>query len=302
MKNRIKNIRDLFVYINKHPLGSKHRLLAYSKLLKWQIGQFVNAKEKKVSFTERTNLVVKKGMTGATGNIYLGLHEFNDMGFLLHFLRPNDIFFDIGANVGSYTILASGHCKAKTFCFEPIPTTFEALRKNIVSNGIENLVKAKNIGLGEKESTLVFTKKMDTVNHVMFNYDYTAKEDSIEVKVHTADSILTETDCPSLIKIDVEGFETSVLNGMSSILGNEKLKGIIIELNGSGLRYGFDEMEIHKKLLSLHFKAYNYNPFTREIKIQEAHGDFNTIYLRDLSFVKNRIATADKINIFSESF
>ena len=298
----MKNIRDLFRFINNHPLGSKHKLLAYSKFIKWQVSQYVKPQEKKVSFTDKTNLLVKKGMTGATGNVYLGLHEFNDMGFLLHFLRPNDVFFDIGANVGSYTILASGHCKAKTFCFEPIPTTFESLHKNIVSNKIESLVQAKNIGLGDAEGVLVFTKKMDTVNHVMYNYDYTAKEDSIEVQVLTGDSFLAITDCPSLIKIDVEGFETSVLDGMTAILNNEKLKAIIIELNGSGLRYGFDESIIHQKLLDLNFNAYNYSPFTRELLLQEKHGDFNTIYLRDFSFVKNRILEADKINIFRESF
>jgi FkbM family methyltransferase len=299
---KLKNILSLLRYINNHPLGSKHRLLAYIKFLNWQVTQLLNPKEKKVTFTDRTSLLVKKGMTGATGNIYLGLHEFNDMGFLLHFLRPQDIFFDIGANVGSYTILASGHCKAFTFCFEPIFTTFSALYKNILLNNIEHLVKAKNIGLGDAEGVLLFTKTMDTVNHVMSNSDNAVNIETIEVQVLTADSMLTEVDCPVLIKIDVEGFETSVLNGMDNILKNEKLKGIIIELNGSGLRYGFDEMEIHKKLVSLNFCAYNYNPFTREIKMQEVHGDFNTIYLRDILFVKERLAKADNINIFSESF
>jgi FkbM family methyltransferase len=302
LRAKLKNIGNLLNYINIHPLSSKHRLLAFSKFFSWQISQFLYPRERKVKFTERTNLIVKKGMTGATGNIYLGLHEFNDMGFLLHFLRPNDIFFDIGANVGSYTVLASGHCKARTFCFEPIPSTFEALSKNIISNDIENLVEAKNLGLGDSDSTLTFTKTMDTVNHVMYNFEYTKKEDSIEVKVISADSLLEETDCPSLIKIDVEGFETSVLNGMNEILKNVKLKAIIIELNGSGLRYGFDEMKIHQKLLNLSFKAYNYNPFTREIKLQNAHGDFNTIYIRDIEFINNRILNAEKINIFSESF
>ena len=47
-------------------------------------------------------------MTGATGNIYCGLYEFLDMAFLLHFLRNGDLFGDIGSNIGSYTVLATG--------------------------------------------------------------------------------------------------------------------------------------------------------------------------------------------------
>ncbi|MEJ7626598.1 MAG: FkbM family methyltransferase [Ferruginibacter sp.] len=81
-------------------------------------------------------------MAGATGNIYMGLHEFPDMGFLLHFLRSEDLFFDIGSNIGSYTILASGQVGAKTFAFEPVPSTFSALHKNILANNLESIVRA----------------------------------------------------------------------------------------------------------------------------------------------------------------
>ncbi len=61
-----------------------------------------------------TRLAARRGMTGLTGNIYAGLHEFADMAFLLHFLRPSDLFADVGANVGSYTILASGVVRCPT--------------------------------------------------------------------------------------------------------------------------------------------------------------------------------------------
>jgi hypothetical protein len=56
------------------------------------------------------------GMTGATGNLYVGLHEFEEMAFLLHFLRPGDLFADVGANVGSYTILAAVAVERGTHC------------------------------------------------------------------------------------------------------------------------------------------------------------------------------------------
>jgi FkbM family methyltransferase len=298
----LKNIQSLFKYINKHPLGNKHKLKAYSKFFLWQISQLVNEQVKKVKFTEKTFLLVKKGMTGATGNIYLGLHEFNDMGFLLHFLKPNDVFFDIGANVGSYTILASGHCGANTYCFEPIVSTFSSLVENVKLNTIENLVNCNNIGLGENEEKLLFTKSMDTVNHVLSKDEIEPESHVTEVQVLTGDSFLAKTECPVLMKIDVEGFETKVLNGMNQILKHQNLKAIIIELNGSGYRYGFDEQEIHNKLLSLNFNAYNYNPFNRSLELQKEYGEFNTIYLRDIPFVNDRIKSAKKINIFSESF
>jgi hypothetical protein len=68
-------------------------------------------------------------MACATGNIYTGLHEFEDMSFLLHFLRPADLFIDIGANVGAYTIFASGIVAATSISIEPISQIFEILKK-----------------------------------------------------------------------------------------------------------------------------------------------------------------------------
>ncbi len=73
------------------------------RYLKWQIGSRLLPGAVHVPFVNDTVLVVTPGMTGATLNIYTGLHEFEDCGFLLHLLRCSDLFVDIGANVGVYT-------------------------------------------------------------------------------------------------------------------------------------------------------------------------------------------------------
>ena len=119
-----KKLGHFFNAVNKHPLASKHKLKAYFKFVKWQISQALKPGVRKISFAGNTSLLVKKGMTGATGNIYFGLHEFEEMSFLLHFLNEADTFYDVGANIGSYTILAAGVCGAKVCSFEPVPSTF----------------------------------------------------------------------------------------------------------------------------------------------------------------------------------
>lgn len=300
MRTTFYRVIDILRYINIHPLARRHKFIAYFKFIKWQLAQFINPRERMVSFTDKTFLAVSKGMTGATGNIYLGLHEFNDMGFLLHFLRETDVFFDIGANIGSYTILASGHCKAKSVCFEPIKTTYEALQKNISLNDLQELVVAKNIGIGEAKSILTFTNSMDTINHVV-----TASDNSrnvSDIAVYPADFFLNDYDCPALVKIDVEGYEAWVLKGMPLILKNTNLKAIIIELNGSGHKYDIDEIQIHAALLKLNFQPYDYNPFTRSLTRLKSFGTANTIYIREISFAEMRVKNADKIHLFSESF
>src|SRR4029077_6652553 len=103
------------------------------------------------------HLAVRGGMTGATGNIYVGLNEFVDMMLPLHFLREGDLFLDIGANVGSYTVLASGICRAVTWAFEPDPGTIRNLKRNIAINSLEPLVTIYELALGSAEGEVPFT-------------------------------------------------------------------------------------------------------------------------------------------------
>jgi hypothetical protein len=76
------------------PLG------ALARFVLWQIVSRLRA-EIEFEWIEGAKLIVSRGMTGATGNIYCGLHEFVEMGFVLHLLRPNDLFLDVGANMGA---------------------------------------------------------------------------------------------------------------------------------------------------------------------------------------------------------
>lgn len=287
-----------FGFIHRHPLASRHLFLAYFKWANWQIKSRLKPGLHKVRFIGQTYFLAKRRLTGITGNIYTGLHEFEEMGFLLHFLRPGDIFFDVGANVGAYTLLASAVCKAKSFAFEPAPSTFGLLKSNIMLNEIEHLVVLANKVAGKEKGSCPFSANEDTTNHVV-----TDKEENghtIQVPVVALDDYYPAAK-PVLIKIDVEGFETDVINGAHQILTDSSLKAIIIELIGGGARYGYNEEEIHKKLLSFKFKAYRYYPLERKIMETEKLGESNTIYLRDPDFVLHRIKDAKPFSLFNQS-
>ncbi|WP_414524283.1 hypothetical protein, partial [Umezakia ovalisporum] len=78
-------------YITSHPLNRDRKLSAVRRFLGWQFASRVIGCPVIHPFTQRSRLIVRKGMTGATGNYYCGLHDFEDMSFLLHFLRPEDL-------------------------------------------------------------------------------------------------------------------------------------------------------------------------------------------------------------------
>ena len=178
------------------------------------------------------------------------------MGFSFAFLRKEDVFVDVGSNVGSYTVLASAEIGAKSISIEPVPSTFGFLKDNVNLNNISRLVDLHNIALGGRNGSIRFTSTLDTENHVANNDE----KDFIEVPIDTLDNVIKETN-PCLIKIDVEGYESEVLKGANKILNNPNLKALIVELNRSGRRYGFEDNDIHQKLITNGFNSFKYDPF-----------------------------------------
>jgi len=250
-----------------------------------------------VHFVNDSVLLVEPGMTGATGNIYTGLHEFEDMAFVLHMLRKGDLFIDVGANVGSYTILASGVVGAECISIEPIPATYGHLMRNIGLNNIRGIVDARNIGIGPEDGFLPFTTGKDTMNRVS---DKTAsdKTETMMVKVSTLDNVVGDR-LPRLIKIDVEGFESGVIAGAHNVLSKDTLVSVIMEINGSGSRHGFTDAGVHGKMLDFGFRPFMYEPFERKLSQLAGRNEKsgNTLYIRDLNFVRDRLASAQKFRI-----
>jgi len=291
----MRSLYNILRFILKHPLARRNKAEALKRFFGYQIGKLFNPYPIVYPFTDKTKLIIEKGMTGATGNIYCGLHEFEDMSFLLHFLRPEDLFVDVGANVGSYTMLASGHAGCLTKAFEPIPATYIRLRNNIAINDLKGKVLTYNIALGAERSIINFTSDLDTVNHAMVDGEH---ENYIQVNVEPLDKFKGDQ-TPILIKIDVEGYESEVLKGASITFVDEALKAIIIELNGSGSKYGYNDSDIHQQLLKFGFLSYTYDPFTRNLIPRNNFGDMNTIYVRDIEFVKKRLSKADSFRALS---
>ena len=290
------NLFSVIKFIISHPIGKRNKWGCIKKFLSWQISQKIFNYPVIHPFVDSTKLIVAKGMKGATGNMYVGLHECQDMAFLLHFLRGGDRFFDIGANIGSYTLLAAGVVGTPTISIEPVPTTFKILTENIFLNGIGEKVTALNNGAGASEGNLFFTSDNDTVNHVVLHPK--PGDAVIGVQVTSLDKIVSKYFVPTCIKIDVEGYETEVLNGATQLLQNPDLEVIIIELIGSGTTFGFDEKAIHIKLVSHGFAPFTYEPFTR--KLLPANGiskQNNQLYLRDVNAVRQKVKSARKYSI-----
>ena len=273
-----------------HPLNRHMPLKTLIRFLQWQLGSKILIGSAVVPFIGGTRLLVKKGMTGATGNIYCGLHDFQDMAFLMHMLKPDDLFVDVGANIGSYTILAGGVCGASVLSIEPIRSTYECLLDNLYLNRLNNLVIAKNIGIGSNSGSAMFSESLGPGNRII---EKGGAELENRVSLESLDVLLRGLS-PTLIKIDVEGYETEVINGASNTMMANGLLAVIMELQGLGSDFGFDEDNLHAKMLNHGFKPYEYKPFERKLVELKNKDDksSNTLYIRDIDAVKRRVDCA----------
>lgn len=273
-------------YILQHPANRNSRWSALSGYIKWQIQSSINKNPIIYPWIRGTKFLAWKGLTGITGNIYCKLHEFEDMSFVLHYLREGDLFVDVGANVGSYSILAAS-VQANVYSIEPVPHTFEILRKNVCINTFQAKIQLFNLGVGKEQGTLYFTDNLDTVNHVVKQ----GIKNAVPVGATTLD-ILCLNGVPDLIKIDVEGFEGVVLEGSKNILSDPKLNALIVEMNDDNQEYGYNAQDIESMLAGYGFKDPK-SQFLSNKPLPTTSG--NALFVRDFKKVVERVSnhTAD---------
>lgn len=274
----IISLIKLIKFVWKHPSNKNFKISAILRVLRWQIASRLMPSLIALPYYNKTQLFGKKGMTSASNAWYCGLYEYEEMSFLFDCLDRNELFVDIGANIGAYTILAASK-GSKVISIEPIPSSFEILKKNILLNGFSDTVDIFNIAISDKDENLNFSNNLDALNHVLVNGE--KYSDIINIPAVKLDQILKGR-VPKFIKIDVEGFESKVINGAENIFSHSDLKCIIIELIGGGKNYGFDENVLHQKLLTYGFSTYTYIPSTKKLVNLERkkNNSKNTIYLK----------------------
>jgi FkbM family methyltransferase len=243
--------------------------------LRWQVRRRFNGFPCELKVGNSTLYVERPNGVAALVNA-MGEYDYNNMN-LLRFLLScgRSTFFDIGANIGSYTLIASEVADATVVSFEPHPTTFALLQQNVQRNARDNVV-CLNLALSSEEGELRFTDDVEsTINRVVL-----AEENGIgklRVPCRRVDEVCRELKLiPEFVKIDVEGFEVAVLNGFGESAGAAKL--IFIE--------GGERQEVQSWMENSGYTGPRYSFFNRRL--------FSTVKQRrpeDPVFIHNRFVS-----------
>lgn len=148
---------------------------------------------------------------------------------LMSAIRPGDVVWDVGANVGLYTTRFADAVSptGKVVAFEPSPTAITDLRAACAGRSSITIV---NAALSDQAGTFDFYVSQDG-SSVTDGFSPTSNDDEkVVVQAMRGDDI-TDTARPSIIKIDVEGFELEVIRGMPGILKSPGLRGLFVEVH-----------------------------------------------------------------------
>ena len=164
------------------------------------------------------------------------IHEEATTALFKKIVKPGDVVLDLGANIGYFTLLAARLVgeRGRVYAFEPEPTNFRYLRKNIEMNNYRNVFAYSKGVSNMSGKTRLFICPYDSGHHTInkpggikkYRPDYDGEIKEIEIDVVIADDFLKgKVEKVDVIKIDIEGAEVLAFNGMKKILkGNQNVK------------------------------------------------------------------------------
>lgn len=197
-------------------------------------------------------------------------YEPEDVEAFRRFARPGSVVFDVGANVGQYSLLASklvgetGH----VYAFEPSPDVLVKLQHHLEVNHADNVLLTRK-AVAECNGTASFYPANENSNQGVGSLlpaeEYRGKirtEESIEVEVVTLDNFCEEhgIDHIDLLKIDVEGYDLDVLKGAEKILDRSPGIVVLAEVEPMNLvQRGLTHADFVQYMTERGFKAYYAN-------------------------------------------
>ncbi len=169
--------------------------------------------------------------------------EFDDgmLDWLASF-KPGEIFYDIGANIGMFSLAtAKIHNKqVKTYAFEPSFSTFSSLVRNVMANGFADAIFPFSFALGERGGMRSFNYTDLTPGASVHTLDATINQTgktftpafSQKVIAYSLDELIERFgfEAPAHIKIDVDGGEKEIVAGMKNLLAGNAVKSVMIEV------------------------------------------------------------------------
>ncbi len=185
-----------------------------------------------------------------------GEYEKHETILLKNLIKKGDVFLDVGANFGYYTLLASKLVgkTGKVFSFEPDPYNFSILQRNIKINNCANVL-CVNKAVGERDEKIYFYIDADNLgrHNIISNWS----NHKLSVDKISLDNFFQKGIRVDLVKIDIEGVEELAISGMKKIIQTNKQIKLLIEFFPERIRQNkLNPNNLNKLINSFGFSIY----------------------------------------------
>lgn len=241
MMNAVAQAREVLKYIWTHPANNGKRLPATMRAVAYQ-ARARSGRRTMATLGEQARIWVDLHFTSASSVVYANPPDWNEMHAWKRWLRPGDLFVDVGANVGVYSLWAAD-LGAEVYSVEPSPEALEKLHDNVLLNDFP--ISIMDCALSDRPGKMLLSTGQGTVNHLLLDPD----DDGDHVAVDTLDNVLGEQRAAG-VKIDVEGAERLVLEGARQALSEHRIRLLQLEWNRRSQLHFDETREPVRRLLS----------------------------------------------------
>ena len=178
------------------------------------------------------------------------------------------VAFDVGANIGLFTVMLAALDNVDVHAFEPVVSTFERLSSNVALNHFSSNIHLNLAAVGSKKGNVEFDiyAKSPAINRLSNTSLVTSQSAAAtrqKVSVINLDDYCQEKGIERIdfLKIDVEGMEAQVLQGAKKMLKAQKVSGILIEICPNNLKVTGNSVELlHSTILESGYLPYKLSP------------------------------------------
>jgi FkbM family methyltransferase len=238
----------------------RNPIKAVAKRAAWRLRWLATSQPAALRLHGGFSIVAPKGAVGAL-IYYLGSSEPESARFIESFLQPGMVFFDVGAHIGEYTLIASRRVGpgGSVHAFEAQPDTFALLQRNCAANGVGK-ARLNACAVADREGELAFELCAEPAmsSIAVSGAPLARPRGRIRVPAISLDAYCRrERVWPDLVKIDVEGAERLVLCGAAGILRRPGAPALIFEwLSENYSRFGHSTDEVIAYLNSFGYRVF----------------------------------------------
>jgi FkbM family methyltransferase len=263
-----------------------------SRFIGWQIYKRLTHNYQDIQLLPNLQLRCHPDSYSAAAVLYCSLYDRDEMNFLLRYLRPEDSFLDIGANIGVYTLLAASKIKSGfIYSFEVLPKNYARLQENLKLNQFDR-VKTYEVAIADFTGEISLNlAEGDSMPFITPN----ANDKTIKVPTDTLDNLLKNKplDNLTLAKMDIEGAEILAFKGATSLLKQQRPYVWILEINDAVNNFGHQKQDVADFLDDYGYRLYHYDADTNElnwISLDQRRGN-NVLAIADfaIDFVRDRL-------------